>query len=85
MERVIVCDMFTCLRHNRIISKQQHGFLSSRSTTSNLLETFNDWMLALNNNNSVVVANIDFAKAFNTVILCKLKCKFESYAVIKVV
>jgi len=78
MERVIVCDMLTYLRRHRIISKQQHGFLSNRSTTSNLLETFNDWTLALNSNNIVAVAYIDFAKAFDTVSHCKSMCKLES-------
>jgi len=42
MERVIVCDLLTYLRLRRISSKQQHGFLSCRSTMSNLLETVND-------------------------------------------
>jgi len=67
MERVVVSDKINSLRHHGIISKQQHGFLSGRSTTSNLLETFNDWTLALNDKNSVAVADIDFAKAFDTV------------------
>jgi len=62
MERVIACDILTYLRQHRIISKQQHGFMSGRSTASNLLETFNDWTLALNSKNSVAVAYIDFAK-----------------------
>jgi len=73
--------MLTYLRRHRIISKQQHGFLSGRSTTSNLLETFNDWTLAVNSKNSVAVASIDFAKAFDTVSQCKLVCKRESYGI----
>jgi len=70
MERVIVCDMLTYLRRHRIISKQQHGFLSGRSTTSNLLKTFNDWTLALNS-----------GAAFHTVSHCKLICKLQSYGI----
>ena len=62
MERVIVCDMLSYLRGHNIINKQQHGFLSGRSTTSNLLETLNDWTIALNYRNSIAVANIDFEK-----------------------
>ena len=46
-----------------------------------MLETFNDWTLALNDKNSVVVANIDFAKAFDTVCHSKLQCKLQSYGI----
>jgi len=81
MKRVILCDMLTYLCRHRSISKQQHGFLSGRSTTSNLLDTFNGWTLALNSKNSVAVAYIDFAKAFDTVSQCKLVCKLESYGI----
>jgi len=40
-----------------------------------------DWTLALNSKNSVAVAYIDFAKAFDTVSHCKLMCKLESYGI----
>jgi len=55
------------LRCHNVISKQQHGFLSGRSTTSNLLETLNAWTLTLNNGKAVCIANVNFAKAFNSV------------------
>jgi len=45
MERVIVNEMLCFLRMHGLITKHQHGFLSGRSTTSNLLETLNDWTL----------------------------------------
>lgn len=47
MECVIISDIVNHLRHHGVSSKQQHGFLFGRSTTSNLLETFNDWTQAL--------------------------------------
>jgi Reverse transcriptase (RNA-dependent DNA polymerase) len=81
MEHVIVSDILSYLRHHETISKQQHGFLSGRSTTSNLLETFNDWTLALNDKNSIAVANIDFAKACDTVCHNKLQHKLQSYGI----
>ena len=81
MERAIVLDKLSYLRHHRIISKQQHGFLSGRSTTSNLLETFKDWTLALNDKNSIAVANIDFATAFDAVCRNKLQHKLQSYGI----
>jgi len=55
MERVIAHDMLIYLRRHDVISKQQHGFLSGRSTTNNLLEMLNDWTLALNNGMSILL------------------------------
>ena len=81
MERVIAYDVLNYLRRHGVTSKQQHGFLSGRSTTSDLLEAFNDWTLALNDKNSVAVANIDFAKAFDTVSHSKLLCKLQSHGI----
>jgi Reverse transcriptase (RNA-dependent DNA polymerase) len=37
--------------------------------------------LAQNNKNSVALANIDFAKAFDNVSLCKLKLNLEFYGI----
>jgi len=79
MERVIAHNMLICLRGHNVISKQQHGFLSGRSATSNLLETLNDWTLTINNGKSVCITNVDFAKAFDSVCTSKLLCKLQSY------
>jgi len=78
MERVIAHDMLIYLRRHNGISKQQHGFLSGRSTTSNLLQTLNDTTLALNTGKSVCIANVDFAKPFDSVCTSKLLCKLQS-------
>jgi len=77
MERVIAHDMLIYLRRHNVINKQQHGFLSGRSTTSNLLETLNDWTLTLNNGKSVCIANAHFPKAFDLVCTSKLLCKLK--------
>ena len=53
------------LRRKGLINKHQHGFLSRRSTTTNLLETFDDWTLAINDRTSIITAHIDFRKAFD--------------------
>jgi len=49
MERIIVQRMLIYLKVNNIIIWQQHGFLPRRSTTNNLLDSLNDWTLAINN------------------------------------
>jgi hypothetical protein len=81
MERIIVCEMLCYLRSNNLISKQQHGFLSRRSTTTNLLETLNDWTLAIDNKNALSAVYIDFARAFDTVCRSKLCYKLSCYGI----
>jgi len=72
MERVISVQMTSFLLQNNVINTAQRGFLQGLSTTSNLLETFNDWTVAMQGQNSITAAYIDFAKAFDTVSHVKL-------------
>jgi hypothetical protein len=81
MERVTSTDMLHYLREHNVISKHQHGFLSGRSTSTNLLETLNDWTLAIKNKQSVVVAYIDYSKAFDCVTREKLLIKLSAYGI----
>ena len=81
MERMIVQRILVYLRSNNIISRQQHGFLARRSTTSNLLDSLNDWTLAINNKHSVTVAYVDYSKAFDVVCHNKLLYKLEHYGI----
>ena len=81
MERVIVSVMSDYFQRHGLISKQQHGFLSKRSTTTNLLETLNEWTLALNDKASVVTAYIDYSKAFDVVSHNKLLYKLAAYGI----
>jgi Reverse transcriptase (RNA-dependent DNA polymerase)/Endonuclease-reverse transcriptase len=81
MERIVSIDMLHYLRANNIITKHQHGFLSRRSTCTNLLETLNDWTLAIRDKRSVVVAYIDYSKAFDCVSREKLLVKLKAYGI----
>ena len=81
MERIIVHDMLFYLLSHKLISKQQHGFLCRKSTTTNILETLNDWSLALNQRKGVAAAYIDYAKAFDTVCHDKLCHKLAAYGI----
>jgi hypothetical protein len=81
MERIIVRDMLFYLMSHKLISKQQHGFLCRKSTTTNLLETLNDWSLAINQKKGVAAAYIDYAKAFDTVCHDKLCHKLAAYGI----
>ena len=50
MDIVVVVNLLTYLRHRNLISKQQHGFMSCKSTTTNILESLADWTLTLKKN-----------------------------------
>jgi len=69
------------LYEHKLISRQQHGFIAHRSTSSNLLETLNDWTVAINSGNGVTAAYIDFAKAFDSVSHQKLLYKLQNYGI----
>ena len=73
--------MLDFLRLHGAISKYQHDFLSGKSTTSNLLESLNEWTLAIDNKCGVNIAYIDYAKAFDSVSHSKLCHKVASYGI----
>ena len=52
MERVVASEISGYMLKHGLISKQQHGFLAKRSTSTNLVESLNDWTLAVNNRQS---------------------------------
>ena len=81
MERAVVKYLSDYLYDHKLISWQQHGFITRRSTSSNLLETLNDWTLAIDNGDGITVAYIDFAKAFDSVSHQKLLCKLQNYGI----
>ena len=69
------------MRKHGVINAHQHGFLSGRSTTTNLLESVNDWTLAINDRKSVGAAYIDYTRAFDCVSHSKLLLKLRSYGI----
>jgi len=48
---------------------------------TNLLATLNDWSLALDSNDGVTIAHIDFAKAFDSVSHTKLYHELQGYCI----
>ena len=53
------------LQYKNLISKQQHGFQSNRSTTTQLLECCNDWCVHVSAKRKVDAIYLDFSKAFD--------------------
>ena len=81
MERVVAADMLDYLLSNKLLNSNQHGFLSKRSTLTNLLESISDWTILLENRFANRVAYIDFSRAFDTVCYPKLLHKLKSYGI----
>lgn len=72
MERLICSKLMLFLSPNNRISDRQYGFLSRRSTTSQLLQTTNDWTAAIDRRETIKVVYLDFQKAFDTIAHPKL-------------
>ena len=79
MESIINEHMLSYLLSHDLITKHQHGFLAKRSTCTQLLECFQDWVVGLSNKRAVDVVYIDFSRAFDSVVYSKLFIKLESY------
>ena len=81
MESIIKTSLMSYLLTNKIITNQQHGFLTKHSTNSNILECLHDWNISLNTAKQQDVAYIDFARAFDSVVHSKLLFKLRSYGI----
>ena len=75
METIIKWELMDYLLSNKLISKQQQGFLSRRTTSTQLLESMNDWSTAVDSGQCIN----DFKSAFDTVLHIKLLNKLSSY------
>src|SRR5438552_16260945 len=64
-ESSIKLDLVNFLAANNLITSDQHGFMSKRSTCTNLMETLNHWTLTMRDGYYTRVAYIDFARAFD--------------------
>jgi len=67
MERIIARHISDHLVNCNLLTAAQHGFVRSRSTCINLLESVNDWTLVIQNRSAVKIAYIDFTRAFDNV------------------
>jgi hypothetical protein len=80
-EKVIRKGITTHMDNNNLFSNQQHGFRNKRSTVTQLLETLDDWTMALDNSQNIDIIYLDFQKAFDTVPHRRLMNKLESYGI----
>ena len=80
-ERIVKEPVLVYLRNNNLISRHQHGFLAKSFTCTQLLESINDWSIAISNRRLTDVIYFDFSKAFDSVSHSKL-CYLSFWAVV---
>ncbi len=81
MESIIRDNLVFFLNENHLISAHQHGFVSGKSTVTQLIECLNSWYKSLDERKAVDVIYLDFSKAFDTVSHQKLLQKLPSYGI----
>jgi hypothetical protein len=81
MERILNENLLNYLLTNKLITKQQHGFICSKSTSTNLLECVYDWSLNMQNHAGTDIIYFDFKKAFDSVSHPKLLTKLRAYGI----
>jgi hypothetical protein len=77
MERIIRDEIMNHLLINKLIIKQQHGFVNTKNCTTNLLETMDLITKALADGYNIDEILLDFAKAFDSVLLMRLLLKLD--------
>ena len=81
LESLISSELNQYLLEHKLITPHQHGFLKRHSTSTNLLESINDWSISISNRKSVNIAYIDYKSAFDCISHRKLMIKLSSYGI----
>ena len=72
LEKSVSKKRIKFFEENGTLPTSQFGFLNERSTVTQLLGCLNSWTRSYDRGNSVCVAYLDFAKAFDSVPHAKL-------------
>jgi len=81
LEKIVRNHLVEFLEINDLLSLEQHGFLSGRSVTSNLLTCFNVWCKNFDRGIQSDIIYIDFSKAFDSVSHAKLIYKLGNIGI----
>ena len=76
-ETLIRNRMLDFLLYHGLLSKDQHGFMRKRSTSTQMLECLYDWSYSVETRRFVDIIYLDLAKAFDSVSHAKLLAKLE--------
>ena len=77
----IIKDIMKHMNDNNLFSEDQHGFLSGKSTITQLLECLDEWTNIIENKSECDVIYLDFKKAFDSVPINRLIEKIQSYGI----
>ena len=81
MEKFIKQAIQDYLLENNLLSTKQHGFISGRSTVTQLLRYLDECIEQISDGSVVDAIYLDFSKAFDTVPHRRLMSKLESYGI----
>ena len=81
MEKIIKSKLNSHLKTNKLLANEQYGFVSGRSTDTQLLTSLLHWQKALDEDVPVDVVYMDFKKAFDSVPHIRLVKKLKSYGI----
>lgn len=81
MERLVRDRIMAHLQANKLICKEQHGFVPRRSCCTQLLETLDEWTEIMDDGGSIDAIYTDFQKAFDTVPHRRLLLKLQAHGV----
>ena len=79
LERIVRIQIVSYLFDNGIIPRSQHGFLSKKSTVSNLIECLDKWTENYDRGIQTDVIYLDYSKCFDSVVHSKLLYKLAKY------
>ena len=81
LEKIVREKLIEHLEANNLICENQHGFVTGKSCSTQLLETLENWTKILDERGSVDAIYMDFMKAFDCVPHRRLMLKLEALGV----
>ena len=81
MERLVRDTLVKHMVENNLFAVEQHGSITGKSCTTQLLEYMEDITQAIDNGNDVDVLYLDFCKAFDRVPHTRFLCKLHGYGI----
>lgn len=82
MEKVVREVIVSHLEENSLINARQHGFVSGKSCTTQLLEVLDQWTKILDEGGSIDAIYMDFQKAFDSVPYKRLLEKVKAHGIV---
>lgn len=81
IEGIAKNQLMSYIEKNEILSKYQSAFRENHFCETTLIHALNDWDIAVENGNVVIVVFLDLKRAFETVDRSKLLIKLRKYGI----